>query len=62
MIPAEFEALDGMLRAEGYRPEERFEILHSAAEVGGSWDDPEDAISGDDPIVLGAQVRRHHHG
>jgi len=62
MIPAEFEALEGMLRAEGYRPEDRFEILHSAAEVGGSWDDPEDAISGHDPIVLGAQGRRGRHG
>ena len=62
MIPAEFEALDGMLRAEGYRPKDRFEILHSAAEVGGSWDDPEDAISGHDTIVLGAQVRRDRHG
>jgi hypothetical protein len=62
MIPAEFEALDGMLQAEGYRPEDRFEILHSAAEVGGSWDDPEDAISGYDTIVLGAQVRRDRHG
>ena len=62
MIPAEFDALDGMLRAEGYRPEDRFEMLHSAAEVGGSWDDPEDAISGDDPIVLGVRVRGGRYG
>ena len=62
MIPAEFDALDGMLQAEGYRPEDRFEMLHSAAEVGGSWDDPEDAISGDDPIVLGARVRGGRRG
>ena len=53
MIPAEFDALDGMLQAEGYRPEDRFEMLHSAAEVGGSWDDP---------IVLGAQVRGGRRG
>jgi len=57
MIPAEFEALDRMLQAEGYRPEDRFEILHSAAEIGGSWDDPEDALSGHDAVVLGTLVR-----
>ena len=57
MIPAEFDALDGMLRTEGYRPEDRFELLHSAAEVGGSWDDPEDAISGHDAVVFGLTVR-----
>jgi len=62
MIPAEFEALDGMLRAEGYRPEDRFELLHSAAEVNGSWEDPEDAISGEDPTVLGAQIRGGRRG
>ena len=62
MILAEFDALDGMLRAEGYRPEDRFEMLHSAAEVGGSWEDPEDAISGEDAIVLGVQVRGGRYG
>lgn len=39
-----------------------FEILHSAAEVGGSWEDPEDAISGEDPTVLGAQIRGGRRG
>jgi len=57
MIPAEFEALDKMLQAEGYRPDDRFELLHSAAEVGGNWDDPEDALSGHDEVVLGTPVR-----
>jgi hypothetical protein len=61
MIPAEFEALDGMLQAEGYRPEDRFEILHSATEIGGSWDDPEDALSGHDAVVFGVTVRGGRH-
>jgi hypothetical protein len=61
MIPAEFEALDGILRAKGYRPEDRFEILHSATE-GESWEDPEDAISEDNPLVLGAWVKGGRRG